>query len=67
MAEAQSMGDRPMDEIEVEIVCAELRERLVESSFDVFGRVEGVPELPQVVLAEAFLMQRGDKDDLPLT
>ncbi len=34
-----------MDEVEIEVVCAEFLERLVQGGFDVFGGVEFVPKL----------------------
>ena len=39
------LGDRPVDEVEVEVVGPELSERVVQGRFDVFGRVVGVPQL----------------------
>ena len=39
-----------MNEIEVEIFCAELSERLVKGCFDVFWSVEVVPELEREVV-----------------
>jgi hypothetical protein len=37
--------DRPMDEIEIEIVKLELSKSIIESSFDMLRVVLGVPEL----------------------
>ncbi|KAI3477728.1 hypothetical protein L1887_60501 [Cichorium endivia] len=52
-------GDGPVHEVEVEVVCAEVLERVVERLFDVFWVVEAVPELggdPELVTLDAGLL-----------